>query len=86
MAGACFALLSIVLGAFVSHFLKPYLDLRELDAFDTGIRYMMYHGLSMLILAGFEIPKITLIFRLFFGEPYSSALVFFYYVFKIFFQ
>lgn len=66
LAGSCFALLSVVLGAFASHFLKPYLDLRELDAFDTGIRYMMYHGLCMLILGGFEFPKNTLIFNLFF--------------------
>ena len=77
LAGAFFALLSLVLGAFVSHFLKSYLDLRELDAFDTGIRYMMYHGLSMLILAGFEIPKNTLIFRLFFwGNVLFSLSIF----------
>ena len=66
LAGACFALISVVLGAFASHFLKSFLDIQKFDAFETGIRYMMYHGLSMLILAGFEIPKITLIFRLFF--------------------
>ena len=60
LAGSCFALLSVILGAFASHFLKPYLDFQELDAFDTGIRYMMYHGLSMLILGGFEFPKNTI--------------------------
>ena len=57
LAGACFALLSVVLGAFASHFLKSYLDIQKFDAFETGIRYMMYHGLSMLIIGGFEIPK-----------------------------
>jgi len=66
LAGSCFALLSVVLGAFASHFLKSHLDLQELDAFDTGIRYMMYHGLSMLILGGFEFPRNNLIFNLFF--------------------
>ena len=66
LAGACFALLSVVLGAFASHFLKSYLDIQKFDAFETGIRYMMYHGLSMLIIGGFEIPKNILIFRLFF--------------------
>ena len=66
LAGAFFALLSVILGAFASHFLESYLDSQELDAFETGIRYMMYHGLSLLILAGFEISKNTLIFRLFF--------------------
>ena len=66
LAGAFFALLSVILGAFASHFLESYLDSQELDAFETGIRYMMYHGLSLLILAGSEISKNTLIFRLFF--------------------
>ena len=66
LAGAFFALLSVVLGAFASHFLKSHLDSQDLDAFETGIRYMMYHGLSLLILAGFEISKNTLIFHLFF--------------------
>ncbi len=65
-AGACFAFLSVALGAFVSHFLKSYLDLQELNAFQTGIRYMMYHGLAILILSGLEIPKNIFIFRLFF--------------------
>jgi uncharacterized membrane protein YgdD (TMEM256/DUF423 family) len=66
LAGASFALLSIALGAFASHFLKSYFDILELDTFETGIRYMMYHGLSMLILAKLEISKNIWIFRLFF--------------------
>ena len=66
LAGACFALLSVLLGAFASHFLKSYLDIQKFDAFETGIRYMMYHGLSMLIIGGFEIQKNILIFHLFF--------------------
>ena len=66
LAGASFALLSIALGAFASHFLKPYFDILELDAFETGIRYMMYHGLTMLILAKFGFSKNIWIFRLFF--------------------
>lgn len=66
LAGAFFALLSVVLGAFASHFLKSYLDIHEFDAFETGIRYMMYHGLSMLIIGGIQIKKNILIFSLFF--------------------
>ena len=77
LAGACFALLSVVLGAFASHFLKAYLDIQKFDAFETGIRYMMYHGLSLLILAGFEISKNTVIFRLFFwGTVLFSSSIF----------
>ena len=63
--GACFALLSIILGAFTTHFLKDYLDGSELNSFETGIRYMMYNGLSMLIISRLEISKNFWIFRLF---------------------
>ena len=64
--GACFALLSIILGAFTTHFLKDHLDGSELNSFETGIRYMMYNGLSMLIISRLEISKNFWIFRLFF--------------------
>ena len=63
--GACFALLSIILGAFTTHFLKDYLDGSEPNFFETGIRYMMYNGLSMLIISRLEISKNFWIFRLF---------------------
>ena len=85
LAGACFALLSFVLGAFASHFLKSYLDIQKFDAFETGIRYMMYHGLTMLIIGGFEIPKNILIFRLFFwGTILFSFSIFFLCLQKLF--
>ena len=63
--GACFALLSIILGAFTTHFLKDYLNGSELKSFETGIRYMMYNGLSMLIISRLEISKNFWIFRIF---------------------
>ena len=63
--GACFVLLSIILGAFTTHFLKDYLVSSELNSFETGIRYMMYNGLSMLIISRLEISKNFWIFRLF---------------------
>ena len=63
--GACFALLSIILGAFTTHFLKDYFDGSELNSFETGIRYIMYNGLSMLIISRLEISKNFWIFRLF---------------------
>lgn len=66
LLGACFALLSIILGAFASHFLKDFLEVSELNSFETGTRYMMYNGLSMLIISRFEISKNFWIFRLFF--------------------
>ena len=82
LAGAFFALLSVILGALASHFLKSYLDSQELDTFETGIRYMMYHGLSLLTLAGLEIPKNTWIFDLFFW----GTLLFSFSIFLLCFQ
>ena len=64
--GAIFALLSVIIGAFNSHALKKILPETALESIDIGLRYMMYHGLSMLILAKFEISKNVWIFRLFF--------------------
>ena len=64
--GAIFALLSVIIGAFNSHALKKILPETALESIDVGLRYMMYHGLSMLILAKFEISKNVWIFRLFF--------------------
>ena len=84
--GACFALLSIILGAFTTHFLKDYLDGSELNSFETGIRYMMYNGLSMLIISRLEISKNFWILDYFYGELFFSASVFSRFPFKKFFQ
>ena len=83
--GACFALLSIILGAFTTHFLKDYLDCSELNSFETGIRYMMYNGLSMLIISRLEISKNFWIFRLFlWGTIFFSLSIFLLSIQKIF--
>tara|TARA_B100000963_G_scaffold361933_1_gene401013 strand:+ start:15893 stop:16261 length:369 start_codon:yes stop_codon:yes gene_type:complete len=83
--GACFALLSIILGAFTTHFLKDHLDGSELNSFETGIRYMMYNGLSMLIISRLEISKNFWIFRLFFwGTILFSFSIFLLSIQKIF--
>lgn len=66
LAGALFALISVVLGAFASHLLKAYLGTEQLHSFETGTRYMMYHGLSLLLLSSFDISQNVWIFRLFF--------------------
>ena len=66
LAGAVFILLSVVLGAFASHLLKNYLEVDQLTSLETGIRYMMYHGLALLIISNFKMANNTWIFRLFF--------------------
>ncbi len=66
LAGSIFALIAVILGAFASHALKAYFEVEVLQSFQTGIRYLMYHGLAMLIFSQTTAAKNPWIFRLFF--------------------
>ena len=46
-----FCLTAIILGAFGAHLLKEILSENKLTSFETGIRYQMFHGLTILILS-----------------------------------
>jgi len=46
-----FCVTSVVLGAFGAHLLKDLLTENQIISFQTGIRYQMFHGLSILILS-----------------------------------
>ena len=39
---------AIVLGAFGAHALKKVLNLEQLNTFETGVKYQMYHALFLL--------------------------------------
>ena len=41
---------AIIFGAFGAHALKKYLSVEELGAFETGVKYQMYHALFLLFL------------------------------------
>lgn len=45
-----FGFISIVLGAFGAHALKKLLTVDQLNSFEVGVRYMMYHALFLLFL------------------------------------
>jgi len=45
---AILGLIAIVLGAFGAHALKKVLSLEQLNIFETGIKYQMYHALFLL--------------------------------------
>jgi len=49
--GITFAMMSVVFGAFGAHMLKKRLPESALQSFEVGVRYMMYHGLALLILS-----------------------------------
>ena len=46
--GSLAAFLAVALGAFAAHGLKARLDASMLAAFETGVRYHMYHALALL--------------------------------------
>ena len=78
IAGAVFALFSVVLGAFASHLLRTLLTETSLHSFETGARYMMYHGLALLLVSVMQIEDKRWIFRFFFwGTILFSFSIFF---------
>ncbi|MEL7271361.1 MAG: DUF423 domain-containing protein [Bacteroidota bacterium] len=48
--GALYGLLAVCFGAFGSHALKKKLTPEQLQSFETGVKYQMYHALVLLIL------------------------------------
>jgi len=58
--GSIFGFLAIILGAFGAHLLKKKLTSEQLQSFETGVKYQMYHAIVLLIL-GFQLsPKIDI--------------------------
>ena len=46
-------LLAIILGAFGAHALKKTLSVEQLQSFEVGVRYQMYHALFLLFVGTF---------------------------------
>ncbi|MBS7252987.1 DUF423 domain-containing protein [Flavobacterium branchiicola] len=51
LTGTFIGMLAIILGAFGAHLLKRYLSVDELNTFEVGVRYQMYHALFLLFLS-----------------------------------
>lgn len=47
---ALMGMMAIILGAFGAHALKKLLSAEQLNAFETGVKYQMYHALFLLFL------------------------------------
>ena len=56
MGAALAGFLGVALGAFAAHGLKNTISPPMLAAFETGVRYQMYHALAM-ILAGMIVAR-----------------------------
>lgn len=56
--GAVLGLLTVLLGAYETHTLKPEIGEASAKMFRVGLRYQMYHAFFALIVGGFSfIPK-----------------------------
>ena len=49
--GTLFVLISVVFGALNTHYLKSIFPKIAIDSIDVSLRYMMYHGLGLLIIS-----------------------------------
>ena len=76
MAGVLFALLSVIAGAFGSHALKKILPAEDLIAWETAVRYQMYHAIAIL-LNGLFMNESSKKFSSLAGILFSSGIIFF---------
>ena len=79
--GMVLIVLAIVLGAFGAHSLKEVLPSEKLLSFETGVRYQMYHGITLIII-GFNADKLNFNLRwpirlLFTGVVFFSGSIYF---------
>jgi uncharacterized membrane protein YgdD (TMEM256/DUF423 family) len=51
LTAAIMGVVAIVLGAFGAHALKKVLTDSQLNSFEVGVRYQMYHALFLLLIA-----------------------------------
>jgi uncharacterized membrane protein YgdD (TMEM256/DUF423 family) len=54
ISGAIFGLTSVIFGAFGAHLLKKILSTEQLQSFETGVKYQMYHAIVLLTI-GFNL-------------------------------
>ncbi|MEO8934425.1 MAG: DUF423 domain-containing protein [Xanthomarina sp.] len=56
--GALFGMLSVIFGAFGAHALKKILSSEQLQSFEVGVKYQMYHAILLVVL-GLNFESIT---------------------------
>ena len=49
--GVLFALISVIIGALNSHALKKILPETDIESIEVSSRYMMYHGLGLILIS-----------------------------------
>lgn len=51
MLGAAIGAVGVILGAFGAHALRSHLEPRDLETFETAVRYQMYHAFALFAAA-----------------------------------
>jgi uncharacterized membrane protein YgdD (TMEM256/DUF423 family) len=67
LAACTLGFLAIIFGAFGAHALKKTLTVEQLNSFETGVKYQMYHALFLLFICATQIITLkekTIIFYL----------------------
>jgi uncharacterized membrane protein YgdD (TMEM256/DUF423 family) len=76
-----FGFLAIVLGAFGAHALKKVLNTDQLNSFEVGVRYLMYHALFLLFVGTMQHitieQKMVVFYLTVFGTILFSGSIFF---------
>ena len=61
LTATVFGIIAIVLGAFGAHALKKVLTTDQLNSFETGVKYLMYHAFFLFFVGNtsfIEIKKV----------------------------
>lgn len=73
-------LTSVIIGAFGAHGLKEVLDAEQLQTFEVGARYQMYHALFLLFIGLIdkisEKTKSTIFYLVFVGVIFFSGSIY----------
>lgn len=59
ITGLIFGILAVILGAFGAHGLKKVLSPEELNTFETGVKYQMYHALFLIFLSVLTLNEVA---------------------------
>lgn len=59
VSGLFFACFAVTIGAFAAHGLKPLLSIKEINNFETGVKYQFYHSFALILVGflSFHIPS-----------------------------
>jgi uncharacterized membrane protein YgdD (TMEM256/DUF423 family) len=80
LTAAILGITAIILGAFGAHALKKVLTETQLQSFEVGVRYQMYHALFLLVIGTFtflnEKERLIIFWLTIFGVLFFSGSIY----------